>query len=106
MPQIVELSTTTETFEQAQMLARLMVESQLAACVQITGPIQSVYRWQGAVCEVTEFRCVAKSTQSCIERLMALVDERHPYDVPELLVVEVVGCSPAYAQWIVEQLGE
>ncbi len=104
MTGILEVTTTLETAEQAQAIARQLVESQLAACVQITGPMQSIYRWQGAVCEAEEYRCTAKTSEALLEEVMASIRSSHPYDVPEVLATEVIACSQDYAEWLRAQL--
>lgn len=101
---IIEVTTTVASQEQAQSLARLLVEQGLAACVQITGPVCSIYRWQGEICEEQEFRCVMKSSQALARELMEAIAKQHPYDTPEILVVEVAECSASYAQWLHAQL--
>ena len=104
MSEIIELTTTTETQAQAQLLARQLVDSRLAACVQITGPIDSIYRWQGQVCEAREYRCTVKSIKRLSQQLVQEVVRQHPYETPEILVVDIAHCSDAYAQWLVSQV--
>ncbi|MEM7559160.1 MAG: divalent-cation tolerance protein CutA, partial [Planctomycetota bacterium] len=103
MSHIVELTTTVETREQAESLAKKMVEMHLAACIQLM-PIQSIYRWQGEVCESEEIRCTMKSSKQMQYKLVAAIQENHPYDVPEILVVEVADAGPDYEAWLLEQL--
>lgn len=105
MPSIVEVTTTTETAEQAQTIARAIVEQSLAACVQISGPITSVYRWQGKLCQSQEFKCTCKTMDSAVQSLIDAIQKLHPYDVPEILVTNVSGSSPEYEQWLYEQIG-
>ena len=105
MIELVELSTTVESAEQAEAISQQIVTERLAACVQITGPIQSVYRWKGEVCNSSEYRCTMKTTQQMVDALMDRLKAIHPYDVPELLVVQVLRCSPEYEKWLCEQLG-
>ena len=100
---ILELTTTTETQEQAQELARRLVHARLAACVQVAGPIHSVYRWQGEICESAEYRLTAKSTPQRQGPLLDFVKSVHPYETPEILV-HVVQVSEEYAQWLSEQV--
>ena len=104
MHEIVEVTTTLESAEAAQQLARAIVEKRLAGCVQVSGPIRSIYRWQGEICESDEFRCVFKSTSSVAEKLVREIEELHPYDVPEILIESAAG-APAYANWLREQVG-
>ena len=100
---ILELTTTTETEEQAQELARQLVRARLAACVQVVGPIHSVYRWQGEICESAEFRLTAKSIPQRQASLLDFVKSVHPYQTPEILV-HVVQVSEEYGRWLTEQV--
>lgn len=104
MSETIEVTTTTESKEQASELARLLVENRLAACVQVAGPIQSTYRWNGEICCGEEFRCTAKSTKTLLGEITEFIQRWHPYDVPEILVSEVTSSSQAYATWILQQL--
>lgn len=100
---ILELTTTLESEAQSHQLARQLVEQQWAACVQITGPIHSVYRWKGEVCTSPEYRLTIKTT---CEREVAVVDwlgKHHPYETPELLLQQV-RVSDEYGQWVQEQV--
>ncbi len=104
MTGIIELTTTLETEEQAAQLAELLVTSRLAACVQITGPIVSVYRWQGQTCKASEYRCTAKSIGQLAGKLIQTVTDHHPYTVPEILITDVADCSEPYADWLRAQI--
>ena len=102
--EIVEISTTVGNETDANNLARKLVESKLAACVQITGPIHSVYRWKGEICEEHEWRCTIKSLFNLVESVQACIRQYHPYETPEVLVLSVVVSSPAYELWVREQV--
>lgn len=104
MTKILEITTTTENGEEAKSLARTLVEERLAACVQISAPLLSVYRWRGKVCETQEYRCTLKSVDRLLPALLARIEELHSYDVPEILVSEVDHCSASYQAWLLEQV--
>ncbi len=101
---VYELSTTCPSESVAHQLADRIVDARLAACVQIAGPIQSVYRWQGTVHREVEFKLTAKTLGRCLPLLQALVLEHHPYQVPEWIVSRVALVSPSYQEWIREQI--
>ena len=103
-PELIELTTTTESAEQAESLARLLVERRLAACVQIAGPIRSIYRWRGEIQVATEYRLTVKSLAGLARRLTDAIREHHPYETPELLTVAIADASPDYAEWLRAQL--
>lgn len=105
MPCIVEVVTTLETQEQAESLAEQLIEHRFAACVQIAGPIKSVYRWEGKVCKSEEFRCSIKTTAEALPQVKAHMEKYHPYDTPEVLVFESQDVSPNYEAWALAQIG-
>ena len=81
-------------------MAVALVERRLAACVQVVGPVESRYRWEGRVETATEWLCVAKTTAERYDELEAAIGELHSYDVPEILAVPVVRGSAAYLRWL------
>ncbi len=90
--------------EDARKIAAQLVEERLAACVQIVGPITSLYRWQGAVEEEKEFLLLIKSTEDLVPRIAELLDRIHPYEVPELIATPIVDGSAAYLGWLQDNL--
>ena len=85
-------------------MATALVERKLAACCQIVGPIKSIYRWQGKLEQAAEYQVWIKTRRDRWNDLELAVQELHPYDVPELLLVEVTAASALYAKWLHEQL--
>lgn len=83
-------------------LARALVEERLAACVNVLPPMQSVYRWEGAVEQAVEHQLVIKTTAARVEALKQRLTTLHPYDVPELLILSVSDGGDAYLRWIAE----
>jgi periplasmic divalent cation tolerance protein len=96
---IVELRTTFPDRESALACAERLVRERLAACVQVEGPITSVYRWQGAVETAAEFRCTCKTSREHATACMQAILAMHPYQTPELIVTET-RAAPAYAGWV------
>ena len=96
---LVQLVTTVQSHDDAMALGRAAVDARIAACVQVVGPITSVYRWEGRVEEATEYLCLMKAPLEGLERLIAFVRERHPYDTPELTVVESLFTDDRYLAW-------
>lgn len=97
--------TTLPSREAAQALAREAVQRRLAACVQIQS-IDSIYRWQGQVCEEPEWRLLFKTTQARQAGLAALIADLHPYELPALLSLPVQWAEPGFAAWIAEAVQE
>ena len=91
--------TTVETREQAESLAKGLVEARLAACVQIDGPIQSIYRWQNQVERAAEFRLTVKFLSHRHLELETWLLSRHPYQNPEWLVIRADHVAEKYLSW-------
>jgi periplasmic divalent cation tolerance protein len=98
--------STCGSAEEAAKIARLLVDKQLAACVNIVPGAQSVYRWQGAVEETAEWLLLIKSRRDLFGRLYAEVQRAHSYEVPELVALTVVDGSPGYLSWMEKELAE
>lgn len=92
--------TTTPHRGDAERIAQGLVERYLVACAQISGPITSVYRWQGAVETAQEWRCVAKTDRAKYEAVEQAIRQLHPYEVPEIVVTPIVAGSQAYLDWL------
>jgi periplasmic divalent cation tolerance protein len=92
--------TTVGDREIAHSLARRLVEQSLAACVQIDGPIDSVYRWNGEVCEDAEYRLLIKSVRSRWPDLCDFIGQNHPYQTPQLIQLAADQTSDAYLSWV------
>lgn len=89
----------------AEKLARALVEERLAACVNLLGGVRSIYRWQGAVEEAEEVACLIKTTRDRFEALRARVVELHPYEVPEVIALEVALGHAPYLEWLAAAVG-
>jgi periplasmic divalent cation tolerance protein len=97
--------TTVPRRELALALARAAVEHRLAACAQVDDrPITSVYRWDGALCEDTEWRLTFKTRADCEAALQALVQAQHPYAVPQWVVLPAQA-EAAYGRWVWSETG-
>ena len=99
MPVFLILSTCPDA-DTAQRLARILVEERLAACVSLLPGGVSTYRWQGRVEQATEVQLLAKTPADRRDALMARLAELHPYELPEILVVETAAGLPAYLDWV------
>ena len=97
---MIQLTTTTETREDALMIARHLVEQSYAACVQIVGPITSVYRWKGKIEETEEWRCEVKTRRELFPDVRDAIAKAHPYDEPEIIAFEIDQASTGYRQWV------
>jgi len=96
----IQVITTTPNRAQARRLARALVEQKLAACVQIVGPIESVYRWKGKIEKAREFICYIKTARQMFSKLEKAIKKYHPYETPEIIALPIVASSKDYVQWL------
>lgn len=104
MKSYIQISTTTDTREEAQKIARYLVDQKLAACVQITGPIESTYRWKGKVETAAEWLCLIKTRDSFFKKVEAAIKKLHSYETPEIIAIPIVKGSREYLQWLDDTL--
>jgi periplasmic divalent cation tolerance protein len=86
--------------DSAESLARALVESRAAACVNVLSGCRSTYRWQGVVETATEIPLLIKTTRAAYPRVEALVRAQHPYDLPELIALPISHGLPDYLDWL------
>ena len=96
---IVVLSTCASE-DEAERLARLLIDGRLAACVSVLPRLRSYYRWQGAVENSEEWLLVIKSSRPLFDRLSAAIGKAHSYEVPEVIALPVVAGAEAYLNWM------
>lgn len=99
----VQVTTTTDSRQEAADLARSAVTERLAACAQLVGPIASTYWWEGEIESAEEWMVLFKTTAARFEELAAHITEQHSYDTPEIIATPVVAGSGDYLSWIGEQ---
>ena len=92
--------TTLEKLEDCARLAALLVERELAACVQILPPMTSIYRWQGAIERANEVLLLIKTTRGAYPRLETTIKENHPYQTPEIVALPVEAGLDDYLNWL------
>jgi periplasmic divalent cation tolerance protein len=92
--------TTTDSEALAESIARVLVERRLAACVNLLGPVQSVYRWEGEVVHSEERMLIIKTRVDRFPQVAAAIRELHTYDVPEVLAIPLSAGDPRYLSWL------
>ena len=100
MKSYIQVTTTTESKEQAQSIAQNLVSAKLAACVQILGPITSTYRWKGKVETAEEWLCLIKTREGLYEELEKEIISLHSYETPEIIAVPISKGSADYLSWL------
>ena len=96
--------TTAGSQEEAEKIAQALVERRLAACVNLVGPIQSVYRWQGNVETAAEHLLVIKTTADLFDAVARAIRELHSYELPECIQLPIEAGSAEYMKWIEESV--
>jgi periplasmic divalent cation tolerance protein len=87
---------------EAAKIARTLVEERLAACVNIIGPVRSIYRWRGAVEDEREYLLTVKTRARLFARVERRVRDLHSYEVPEIVAIALAAGSRRYTEWIFE----
>lgn len=104
MPDFVVVFCTCHTLQEALHIANVIVERRLAACVNVSPAVQSVFRWQDEVRIETEYLLLIKTTQSRFDALRDAITDLHTYETPEIVAVPVTGGSDKYLAWIRENV--
>lgn len=102
----IQVSMTVEKREDAERIGREAVKSRLAACVQIVGPISSIYWWKDRVEESGEWLCLLKTRKDLFDPLAQRLRTLHPYEVPEIVAVPLTAGTPDYLRWIEQETRE
>jgi periplasmic divalent cation tolerance protein len=95
---------STVPLEESAGLARRLIESNLAACVNIA-PVRSLYRWKGEFCDDNEHLLIIKTRNELAEPLIRAIKELHPYEVPEIIALPVIAGHAPYLAWVHEETG-
>ena len=105
MSERVVAFSTVGSGEDAERIARTLVERRLAACVNVVPGLVSIYRWKGAVERDEERLLIIKTRAERLEGLRAALLELHPYELPELVALPIEGGHPPYLAWLDESVG-
>lgn len=97
------IQTTSPTIELAKSIAKKLVEESLAACVNLSAPSLSIYSWENKLHHDEEFTLTIKTSTGRQADCIARIQELHDYDVPEIIVLPIIGGSEQYLQWISQE---
>jgi len=100
MHSFIQVVTTMDRKEDAERIARALVEDRLAACVQLIGPVRSTYWWKGRVETAEEWQCWAKTEAGFYEEVEKAIRAIHPYELPEIVAMPILRGSPEYLEWL------
>jgi len=96
----VVILVTAASRDEGKKIARHLVETRLAACVNISQPIESIYRWEGRIAEEGEFLLFIKSTRGLFPEIKTEISKIHSYHTPEIICLPIIDGSRNYLQWI------
>jgi periplasmic divalent cation tolerance protein len=96
---------TVDSQENAQKIANKLLAERKVACVNIIPAIESHYWWQGKVESENEFMLVVKTRPALLDELIALVKQNHPYTIPEIIALPIIGGNKEYLDWIEKETG-
>jgi periplasmic divalent cation tolerance protein len=100
MSRYIMVSTTTDSVVSAKEIGQRLVESSLAACVQIIGPISSIYRWKEGIEEAQEWLCLIKTRDELLPQVEMTIAQRHTYETPEIVAWFLEKGSRDYFAWL------
>ena len=100
---VLVVLTNCPDVEVADRIARTIVEQRLAACVNRLAPVESVYRWQGAIERATEVPLLIKTTRERYAEIEQAIRALHPYDVPEIIAMPVSAGLASYLRWVADE---
>ena len=96
------ITTTTDTKENADVIAQMLLVKKLVACVQ-SSTVHSTYHWQGDIINSDEILLTMKTKRSLFEKVQIEIEHLHTYDVPEIIMVPMVSANPSYLRWLKEE---
>ena len=97
---VVSVYAVFANAEEAERIGRIVVEERLAACINILGPVRSIYRWKGSVETAEEVAAVFKTSDLSADALITRIAGLHSYDVPCVVVWPIDKLLGNYAEWV------
>ena len=94
---------TAKNANEAETIANALVEERLVACVNIIGPVRSIYRWKGNIERESEAVMVAKTKETLVDKVIERVKALHSYECPCIEAIPIVNGNPEYLQWICDE---
>ncbi len=104
MDDYIQVITAVPGKQEADKIASALLDRRLAGCVQVLGPVESSYWWQGKIEVAKEWLCLIKSRQGLFDQVDSVIREIHPYTVPEILAAPITAGSRKYLDWLGSEL--
>jgi periplasmic divalent cation tolerance protein len=96
----VVILVTSASKRECRKIAKHLVEGKLAACVNITQPVESIYRWEGKIADDHEYQLLIKTTRELFPAVKAAISKLHSYHTPEIICLPIIDGSRNYLQWV------
>ena len=96
----VVVLVTAASRRECRKIARHLVQAKLAACVNITAPVESLYHWEGKIADEKEFVLLIKTTRDLFPEIKAEISRIHSYHTPEIICLPIIDGSRNYLQWV------
>jgi periplasmic divalent cation tolerance protein len=96
----IQVSTTVDSRRTANAISKELLKRRFASCVQIVGPVSSHYWWKGKIHQSREWLCFIKAQASDYRIIEAIIEEIHPYDIPEIIALPIFFGQSDYLNWI------
>ena len=100
MDSYIQVITTISAKSGAERIAKALIDKKLAACVQIAGPIKSIYRWKDRIETAREWVCVIKAKSCLYKKVETEIKKLHPYEIPEIIAMPITAANKDYLKWI------
>lgn len=104
MSKYIQISTTASSKKEAQKIAKALLGKKLAACAQIIGPVESIYKWHGKTEKAKEYLLLIKSRIDRGDAIIMQIKSLNSYEIPEIIVTEIIDGSRDYLKWISNSL--
>jgi len=100
---LIEITTTVPSLQVGESLAGGIIEGRMGACVQIFGPVTSIYRWQGSIETSQEWRLVIKTIATRRDQVVDFLQRNHPYELPEIAEHSLAWVEPRFLAWVSQE---
>ena len=103
---IIVIYCTVPDKKVAKNITKIIMKHKLAACVSMVDRVNSVFSWDGEICEEKEILMMIKTRRTNYAKIKLVIEDLHPYTVPEIIALPVVDCSEDYLKWLVKETGK
>ena len=95
--------TLTDRTSDIKKITKALLEEKTAACVNVTGPVSSVYRWKEKTEKATERMMIIKAPKSNVKKIISTVKQMHSYETPEIIALDIADGYAGYIKWIFDE---